>query len=351
MDRPLLTIAIPTYNRARYLSGLLNSLSEQVGIDPRVELLISDNASSDETPELIASVKKRGVLCRYLQNEENFGPDRNFLQCYTEASGKYVWIVGDDDMVVPGAIGRILSYLASDNFDLVYLNSIFLNGEFPAIAASTRISEPVVYTDPVAFARRIHVFFTFISGNIINKDNIERVNHKAFSELLDTNLIQLSWTYTALQRHRKSLFFEDQLVIATGGNTGGYGLFNVFGERLNRITQEWLEDPELRNVILNGTVRFFFPSFLIEAKKAALGTFVTEDPDRTLRPYFGKNFRYWIFVYPLTVLPLYLGHLWLMGLRVFNKLDLVLNKISLSSLFRVRGYRSSATPPSRIQTR
>jgi abequosyltransferase len=324
IDRPLLTIAIPTYNRARYLSALLHSLSEQVGNDSRVELLISDNASSDETPALIDSLKDKGALCRYIRNQENIGPDKNFLQCYTEASGKYVWIVGDDDMVLPGAVERIVSQLSTEDYDLVYVNSVFLNGESPLPAGLTRVTRPLVYTDSVAFARRIHVFFTFISGNIVNKNRIEKIAHKPFSELLNTNLIQLSWTYTALQLHQKSLYFEDRLIVATGGNTGGYGLFRVFGERLSKITQEWLEDPALRRVILNGTLRFFFPSFLLEAKKSALGSFVKEDPDNTLRPYFGNNLRYWIFVYPLIVLPVSLGRIWLFGLRVFNKLYAVL---------------------------
>ena len=224
IDRPLLTIAIPTYNRARYLSALLHSLSEQVGKDSRVELLISDNASSDETPELIDSLKDKDVLCRYIRNQENIGPDKNFLQCYTEASGKYVWIVGDDDMILPGAVERIVSQLSTEDYDLVYVNSVFLTGE-SAVPELARMTRPVVYTDSIAFARRIHVFFTFISGNIVNKSRIEKTAHKPFSELLDTNLIQLSWTYTALQLHQKSLYFEDRLIAATGGNTGGYGLF------------------------------------------------------------------------------------------------------------------------------
>jgi abequosyltransferase len=48
--KPLLTIAIPTYNRAGYLKELLSILADQLKDEPRVELIISDNASPDETP-------------------------------------------------------------------------------------------------------------------------------------------------------------------------------------------------------------------------------------------------------------------------------------------------------------
>jgi glycosyltransferase involved in cell wall biosynthesis len=51
--RPLLTIAIPNFNRAGYLKELLSLLAAQLRNEPRVELIISDNASPDETPAVV----------------------------------------------------------------------------------------------------------------------------------------------------------------------------------------------------------------------------------------------------------------------------------------------------------
>ena len=48
--RPLLTIAIPTYNRSEDLAGLLEVLEPQLAEFPQVEVLVSDNASTDDTP-------------------------------------------------------------------------------------------------------------------------------------------------------------------------------------------------------------------------------------------------------------------------------------------------------------
>ena len=50
VTKPLLTIAIPTHNRASCLKDLLILLADQVKSEPRIELIISDNASPDETP-------------------------------------------------------------------------------------------------------------------------------------------------------------------------------------------------------------------------------------------------------------------------------------------------------------
>ena len=52
-------------------------------------------------------------------------------------------------------------------------------------------------SDTKEYVKRVHVFFTFISGNIINKDTVLAAG-PAILHLIGTNLIQLGWTYTAL---------------------------------------------------------------------------------------------------------------------------------------------------------
>src|SRR6201985_2075501 len=122
-ERPLLTIAIPTYNRSNYLAQLLSVLTPQLGDEPRVELIISDNASLDDTPTIVASFQQKHFHLTYIRNETNIGPDAKFLPCYEKASVKYVWIVADDDIIVPTAIDKILAYLSREEYDLVYVSS------------------------------------------------------------------------------------------------------------------------------------------------------------------------------------------------------------------------------------
>jgi glycosyltransferase involved in cell wall biosynthesis len=119
---PLLTIAVPTFNRSRYLEELLPQLVTQIEREPQylVELLVIDNASTDGTRDLIAS-KFAGSL-RYLRNPENIGGDRNFLECIKAAQGKYVWLFGDDEVINPGGVRRVIEALAQDP-DLVIAES------------------------------------------------------------------------------------------------------------------------------------------------------------------------------------------------------------------------------------
>src|SRR5579872_3211144 len=121
--KPLLTIAIPTYNRAGCLKELLSMLADQLTNEPRVELIISDNTSPDDTPAVVREFQERGLCVRYIRNTQNIGPDANFLQCFEQARGKYVWIFSDDDLILPGGVAKILGYAAAAEYDLIWVSS------------------------------------------------------------------------------------------------------------------------------------------------------------------------------------------------------------------------------------
>src|SRR5579875_1824981 len=119
--RPLLTMCIPTWNRAEELRLLLEVLTPQLMQAPDVELLISDNHSTDHTPAVVEQAIANGLRCRYVRNAENIGADANFLQCYRMAEGKHVWIFGDDDVLLPGSLLFVLKLLHRRAYELIYL--------------------------------------------------------------------------------------------------------------------------------------------------------------------------------------------------------------------------------------
>ena len=318
-ERPLLTIAIPTYNRSRYLVRLLAVLGPQIIDAPQVDLLIADNHSPDTTPDVVDSFRARGNSCRYVRSDTNIGSDGNFLKCFEEATGKYVWLLGDDDLPEPGSVQRILSILSSQEYDLVHLSVRNFRGEYsPSRKPFT--GKATTFHRPEDLARRVHASFTFISGNIVNKDRISAVEHPPFRDLLGTNLMQLAWVYTALEHHRRSLLIHDRLIAAQTENTGGYQLCRVFGPNLKAITDRWLSSERVRQQIMDGTLQTFLPGCLMGLRENS-GDFLSEDPDAMLRPLFGRNPRYWIFDFPLLRLPAPIAKFWMLALRVVNKLD------------------------------
>ena len=330
-NKPLLTLAIPTYNRSGFLRQLLESVSGQVQSEARVELLVSDNASTDGTLSLVEEEIRRGVPLRYLRNETNLGPDANFLQCYEHARGKYIWIIGDDDIVAQGAIERVLGYLSRDEYDLIYLDPFGFRGlEVEPKSYAAGAQNATVFYDARPLLRRLNLNSTLISVNIVNKDRVEASGHSSFSTLIGSNLIQVGWVYTALRAHRKSLLVKEKLVGYRFDNTGGYSACKLFGPTLSRVASEWLQEPDLIRMVLNGSIQRFFPTYLSKAKRGDCQSYQREDAHLILSSAFSRNLRYWIFNYPLIVLPGGLGWCWLQLVKTLNRIDRACGYPSLS---------------------
>lgn len=106
-----LSICIPTYNRAPELAQLLDSIAGQTGHDLALEVVVSDNASTDDTPALIARYVAAGMPIVYDRLPKNRGFDRNILNVTAIASGEFCWLFGSDDLMEPGALARVQDVL------------------------------------------------------------------------------------------------------------------------------------------------------------------------------------------------------------------------------------------------
>src|SRR3546814_18588265 len=95
--RPLLSFCISTFNRAKWLSLSLEVLvREAKELGAKVELLVCDNTSTDETPDVVKTYVQRGVV-RYHRNQKNVGMLGNLRVTAQDSSGRYIWILGDED--------------------------------------------------------------------------------------------------------------------------------------------------------------------------------------------------------------------------------------------------------------
>ena len=192
-QRPLLTIAIPTYNRSSQLSLLLRTLAPQIAELPQVELLISDNASPDDTEAVVNSFIAEGLRCRYIRNPINLDADPNFLQCYQQASGTYVWIFGDDDYIFPGTLNCLVQHLASKPVDIVYMAPFGFVREPNERGLANPNPPHFAFDSPAAFVHAVGLRgdFALISAIIVNKDLVESAPHPDFTLGYNTQLLQL----------------------------------------------------------------------------------------------------------------------------------------------------------------
>lgn len=109
--KPKLSICIPTYNRAKYLGETIASIVNQA--TEEVEIVISDNASSDNTTEIVEHYRATFPSIVYYRHSENVGADRNYLKVVELASGEYCWLFGSDDIMKEHAIAKVLSEIKS----------------------------------------------------------------------------------------------------------------------------------------------------------------------------------------------------------------------------------------------
>ncbi|MCA1443314.1 glycosyltransferase family 2 protein [Ensifer sp. IC4062] len=111
MDPVKLSICIPTYNRARFLENALGRFIESYQIPFSFEIVISDNASTDNTREIVETFAGKGLPIRYFRQPENRGVDANLGSAFRHAAGAYAIYLADDDMLAVDGLVEAIAYL------------------------------------------------------------------------------------------------------------------------------------------------------------------------------------------------------------------------------------------------
>ena len=114
--QPLLSIAIPTWNRAKKLEIALERILPTLGnYGSQVQLVISDNASTDNTQAIISRLVEKyqtAQIVSFKQNE-NIGFYGNFKKCFSLGTGKFFWLLSDDDFIFDGLIETVIEILTT----------------------------------------------------------------------------------------------------------------------------------------------------------------------------------------------------------------------------------------------
>jgi hypothetical protein len=164
---PLLSLCLATYNRARYLDRYLThhlTALEAAGID--YELVVSDNCSTDETPQILARYAARHPRMRVMRQPRNMGAHANILASLHLARGEVAVSIADDDLAVPHQLLAYVQRMAADPA-LVMIQAPWLlmdetkdgsiTGQFYTLPGETRLGRGA-YGDCLAFLIQHHVF-------------------------------------------------------------------------------------------------------------------------------------------------------------------------------------------------
>jgi glycosyltransferase involved in cell wall biosynthesis len=322
---PIWTICIPTYNRASCLKINLEYIFKEVKGELRndIEVLVSNNCSTDNTSEIINGFLRRGCPISYYYNVENIGPDKNFLQCIEKAQGKYVLLLGDDDILLPGAISAIIEMLKKNNFGMVYIANkpIKFKEKIPAtkVIVKNKITA-IAYSNNNLFIRKASYFLTFMSGAVFNKELLYDLSY--YDKYINSYLLQITFFLTAILRAQANLFIVDPMLATKVNDNGGYSLTDVFCINFNRILKAFMAlglTTRTISSINNDLIVHFFPFFV-----AKIRTEKTSFKDKNMKSifdkYYQKNWRYYLFIYPILVLPVFLVQPYSFFSRIIGKI-------------------------------
>jgi len=109
---PRISIGLPVFNGERYLDQTLQSILAQDYVD--FELIVSDNASTDETVEIVERWAKKDSRIKFFRNSENLGGAANFNKVLELAEGDLFRWAGHDDLMAPGMLRRCVDTIDAE---------------------------------------------------------------------------------------------------------------------------------------------------------------------------------------------------------------------------------------------
>jgi abequosyltransferase len=310
IESPLLSIAIPTYNRAEFLSKNLSQLQSELKTiqNDLVEILVSDNCSSDNTTEVINTFKNSGLEIQYFKNENNQGWGANFFQCFDFSNGKYVWLLGDDDLIVDGTLKLVIERISNKEFGLVCIRPYGFDNdykkEFPGNYGSI-----IEFNDPNRFLKEIGPLMTMISACIVNKESINNIDTKS---LFCGNLAHLNLVLSSTLKCSNNLFINKSYVGCKRNNSSNYNFSKVFVEEFWGILESFKSKglkSETISSLGNSMLFSYYPHYLLLMRINGYWGTVEETLER-FSARFGQNRLYLYWLAPIFKLPKYIGILW-----------------------------------------
>lgn len=172
MEDKKLSICIPSFNRAAFLPDLFKSIALQY--NPQVEVVVCDNGSKDETMSVVSNWQHLYPWIIYKRLEKNIGPDLCILATVEKASGKYCWLMGDDDIIEPGALSTVLEKIQEfPNIAGMTLNRVAydfsLQTRWIEKGALVRKKEQLFLEAQQCF-EQIFPLFGFLSSQVVKRD-------------------------------------------------------------------------------------------------------------------------------------------------------------------------------------
>lgn len=238
---PILSLYVPTYNRAALLSQSLRAVLGQLTpeMTPSVEVVVADNASPDDTPAAVARAQAEfpHIPIRSVRRPENIGCDANFTDSPNQTRGEFVYMLSDDDLLLPGAVAKLLELIREHpNLDAFALNVSHFTTDLES--QNTQVGFPLE-EDRIVQDRdeALLLFGSHISFLSCMAFRRESVLGKDYSPRRGTNFGQAYLFLDALASARGIYFTSRRYLAVRQDNAEGYNVFRVLITNFHALMQ------------------------------------------------------------------------------------------------------------------
>jgi len=234
-----ISFCIPTLNRAKELEASLRSIISQA--DQRVEIVIVDGGSTDETLAVIDTLKASFPQIYVYGSESRSGVDRDILQSVAMAHGEFCWLFSDDDLLSPGALERVLQLFqefpviagASLNYAAYDATMSYSIATVPA-AGHGAIKRDHLFSDRNKCLSVLGVYIGFISCQVVRRSLWAKVveNHDLTPHCNSWIIVYIIGKM--LEKHPSWFYVHDVCVRYRSGNDSFLSRVGIYNRQ--RIT-------------------------------------------------------------------------------------------------------------------
>ncbi len=158
--RPSVDVIVPSYNYGSYVEGCVASVLDNSGVDVRVLLL--DDASTDETPEIGARLAARDSRVTYRRHSRNFGHIATYNEGLEWVAAEYLLLISADDLLAPGALVRAANALRR------HPDAVFAHGRQITFSDPAELASIVVAPEPGILSNSGVAFIASVCENAQN---------------------------------------------------------------------------------------------------------------------------------------------------------------------------------------
>lgn len=328
----LLSICIPTYNRAEYLNQTIQSIVNSDGFSDEVEIIISDNCSTDNTEKTVKLwIDKYKNIKYFKQPKPTSIADQNFIDALSLGTGEYLKLNNDTVLFNKETIKHIL--------DVIYTN---LTTKEPLFFYNNYLGNKNITLDlsgPDIFLQKSTYFVTWIAHFGCWKIHFDNLSDK--NKLINAKLMQVDWTFRIVNKHNKTIIsfynFYDSVILKN--KNIGYNIFEVFSYNYLNILKFFVEKKEISKKTYQLEkkrllFRFLIPNLVMYIYQYKTYKFHIDKPFFYLKEYRYDYFFYFSFLFFILYFILYFFIFIIKILTIFNpKLYNYLRKIK--SNFRI----------------